>query len=340
MQKRAPSRLPRGFRCQKLFLTIGLHSKRLVSKVVLVSLITSLLGAFPANAILTTDVPQITLNLAKPELPRKTQKILVKLPGVTPCNVGYALYSTISKSYIDIIGNGMDDETSFELIVEYDLKIEKQYYPSSVRVKVDCTDFPIVTTNLKYLGSFLGGPAPKQVSKTSTKPVPSLIGKTCAPVGATFKEKNKTLSCVSIGRKKVWAQTGNQGSDAGSTAGASEQTQTPAKESNCNSTRGGLIYVEDQITSGMRGFNYEIRNPSECNISGNVSGYLLCASNAYGQQQIVVNIPLSISKQSFASLNTNTSFVSADLECRRLTGGKYVLNFDRPLNFLVSSSTP
>jgi hypothetical protein len=91
---------------------------------------------------------------------------------------------------------------------------------------------------------------------------------------------------------------------------------------------------------GRRDFNYEIQNPTECNIQGNVSGYLLCSSNSYGQQQVVVNVPISISKYSFTALNTNSSFVSADLECRRLTGGKYVLIFDKPLYFSVTSSTP
>ena len=179
------------------------RSQRLLVPSIVFLLLNFLVGALPASATITTAVPEISINLVKPELPRKTQKIIVKLPGGTPCNVAYFFYSTISKSYVEIEENGLDDANSFELTVAYDLKIEKQYYPSAAQIRVDCTDFPKVSTNLKYLGKFLGGPPPKLVSKASTKSVPSLIGKNCAPVGATFKEKSKTLSCVSIGRKKV-----------------------------------------------------------------------------------------------------------------------------------------
>jgi len=113
---------------------------------------------------------------------------------------------------------------------------------------------------------------------------------------------------------------------------------TPSPTINPCSPPFGAQLAQRQIRTGQSGLNFMVLNDSTCTVQGYLYGSILCSGNGV-QQNLAVQVPLTLSPKSSASLQANRDFLLTGVQCRMVTGGSSVLNFNDNLSFVVVSTS-
>ena len=100
----------------------------------------------------------------------------------------------------------------------------------------------------------------------------------------------------------------------------------------------GAQLAQRQIRTGQNGLNFLVLNDSTCSVQGKLYGSILCSGNGL-QQNLAVEVPLSLSPQSSVSLKANRDFLLTATQCKLIVGSSWVLNFNGNLSFAVVSTS-